>query len=260
MSPVGLDPAQRRPPLGIGRIAQEALAIAIAHVGTISVLVFVPILLFTLVEFLLGIGEYATDPTSFFENGTIVWNEIFVWMFTNTVGVTIYAFLVRYAYDVKIGNPAGMGRSVTAVFRVFVPLAICDFLTTLVALLALFALILPGLYLLALWCVLVPVIVVEETGFQCFNRSAFLTADYRWPCVGIVAVILALIIGVDFAASYPINSLLASDNSWGVAAGIVVDALETCVSTTVSAVLFTLIYLRLRDIKEGTAWLADVFD
>lgn len=255
-------PQGQHPPLGIGRIVREALSFTAGNLSLVSVLVFVPLLVLALVEFLLGIGNYAPSeaPAGLFENGTFVWRNIVAWAFTNTFGVTVYAFLVRYVYDYKTGNPASVTRSVVAAFAVFVPLAACDFLATLVAFLGLMAFILPGLYLFALWCVLVPSIVIENSRFQGFNRSAALTRDYRWPCVAAVALLLLTQFSLIWAFDTWFGPMLTAGDSWSVAGYIVANAALNSLVITIAAVMFTLIYLRLRDIKEGTAWLADVFD
>ena len=262
MSPVGLDPRQQRLPLGIGPILKETISILRGNVSTISVLVFVPVLLLVLIEFLLAIGDYAPDSetASLFENGSFLWKNILTWMFTNTFGVTVYACLVKYVHDLKLGHPASLTRSLAAALQVFVPLAICDFLATLVAFLGLMAFILPGLYLFALWSAVIPSIVLEGSGFQSFNRSAGLTRGYRWAIVAVLAVLLVAQWGFKVGIDQQFSHLLTSDSSLNVAAYLLIDAVESCFFIALAATFFTLVYLRLRDIKEGTAWLADVFD
>ena len=94
-----------------------------------------------------------------------------------------------------------------------VPLAICDFLATLAILLGLAILVIPGLYLMGLWCVLVPSIIVEGSGFQCFRRSTFLTRDYRWACVAIVTVMFVLDLTVTLGITSLWEHLLLSNIS-----------------------------------------------
>ena len=262
MNQAGLDPRQNRLPLGIGKVFAETLSIVRHNISTISVLVFVPILLLVLIEFLMGMGGYTpeTEAASLFENGSFLWKNIVSWMFTNSFGVTVYACLVKFVYDTKLGRPAGLANSVSAALQVFIPLAVCDFIATLLALLGMMAFVLPGLYLFALWSVVIPSVVLEEAGFHSFARSASLTSGYRWVIVVAVAILLALQWGLGLAIDQQFGDLMTSDSSLNVAAYLLIDAAVTSFFIALGATFFTLIYLRLREIKEGTAWLAGVVD
>src|SRR3546814_15392056 len=51
---------------------------------------------------------------------------------------------------------------------------------------------LPGLWLLAVFAVVVPAIVVEGAGFGGLGRSIGLTKGFRWPILGAMTVIVML--------------------------------------------------------------------
>jgi hypothetical protein len=74
-------------------------------------------------------------------------------------------------------------------------------------------LIVPGLYLLTIWAVIVPVIVLERVGvFDSFGRSQQLVKGYGWPvlgvlvCLFIIQIVVSLIVNAIF---YGILSNLA---------------------------------------------------
>lgn len=63
----------------------------------------------------------------------------------------------------------------------------------------LIAFIAPGLYLLTIWAVIVPVIVLERAGvFESFGRSRELVKGYGWPVLGILVClfVIQLVLGL----------------------------------------------------------------
>jgi hypothetical protein len=106
-----------------------------------------------------------------------------------------------------------------------------------------------------------PAIVIENAGFGSFGRSAQLTKEYRWPCLG------ALIV-VGICAYIPIL-IIAMLFGFGAAAGgftlgiffVIVNTVATVIYMAALGICVALIYARLREIKEGTSveQLAEVF-
>jgi hypothetical protein len=120
-------------------------------------------------------------------------------------------------------------------------------------------LVVPGLILVTMWAVVVPVTVVERPAFLgAFSRSAALTRGSRWAIFGllVIVVIISSIIGgvagaigaVALSATSPLFYLVLA----------VVNALSVLVGAVGGAAL----YVELRAVKEGVEpeTLARVFD
>jgi len=68
-------------------------------------------------------------------------------------------------------------------------------------------LIIPGLFLLTIWAVLAPVIVVERTGvFQAFERSRQLVKGHGWQVFGVIVVLFL----IGFAATAVVQAILVA--------------------------------------------------
>jgi len=104
--------------------------------------------------------------------------------------------------------------------------------------------IIPGIFLMLMWAVAIPSMVVEDLGvFDSMSRSSDLTKDNRMRILGVILVILAAyivlaIIGALLVAAVPILGILAL---------IVVGILVYPYISIIAAVL----YFRLRELKEG---------
>ena len=112
-------------------------------------------------------------------------------------------------------------------------------------------LIVPGLYLLTIWCLIVPVIVLEGAGVgAAFTRSRELVRGNGWNVFGVIVLVLLLLIGV------------------GIVLGIILAALPNSVQQFVSgiisgtltapyiALVLTLSYFRLRQAPAGPGGVA----
>jgi len=125
---------------------------------------------------------------------------------------------------------------------------ICPTVANLFAVLAGLVGILPGLWLSAVWWVIVPVALFEASGFGSFGRSAVLTKGYRWPIIGLFLLLLTCtaipLVPVVIYVGYPETTLLR------VAWYILMSGLIGCAGGLIS-VSAALTYARLREIKEG---------
>ena len=102
-------------------------------------------------------------------------------------------------------------------------------------------LLVPGLFLLTIWCLIVPVIVLERVGVgAAFGRSRALVRGYGWPVFGTIVAVFALLIVVSLVIALILSSLP--------------DALARFISSIVSgtliapftALVLTMGYFRLR--------------
>ena len=118
-------------------------------------------------------------------------------------------------------------------------------------------LVIPGLIAATMYWVAVPAAVVEQTNVsRSLARSAELTAGYRWPVFGII-VIFTVVQSVlerliDSVRGFEQHFLLILALTWLVSASI----------TAFGAVVSTVSYYRLRQVKEGIGIdeIAEVFD
>jgi hypothetical protein len=109
-------------------------------------------------------------------------------------------------------------------------------------------LIVPGLFLMTIWCLIVPVIVLEgSSAGESFGRSRELVRGYGWNVFGVIVLAILLLIGFGIVLSIILTPLA--------------DWLQSAVSNIVSGTLtapfialtLTLLYYRLRQVKSAEA-------
>ncbi len=244
MSTVYPDRERERPPLGIGWILRETVSMITGNISQIVLLCLLPLIALNVLQFLSATGNYA--PKS--EDMSIP--EFLAFIIEDSAYAVIFALLVKVFHDIKSNMPTSFGSRISSVFGVFVPLIICNLAATAATLIGLIAFIVPGLYLMALWSLLIPSIVIEEAGFQGFRRSANLTKHYRWLLVLLAAVFLVFDITIEFGGSSLFEHLLSTADPLDSATFILINAFKTFIPITFASALFTLIFIRLRDIKE----------
>lgn len=247
--------------LGVGNIIGDTFSLFVGRIKDIFILTFLPTLLIVVVQYLLTPSVDLENSQAFDPDQASVWGPLLSGLIS-MVGVSlITALIVRLAYDAKIGNPMRPGAYFSSALAVIVPLVICTLIVSFAMGIAAIALIIPGLWVYAVWCVVVPAIVIENAGFGSFGRSAQLTKEYRWPCLGAI-----LVVGI--CAYIPVLLILIffgfGMTSSGIASGAVLILIHTLATTVYLAMIgicVALIYARLREIKEGTSveQLADVF-
>jgi hypothetical protein len=96
-----------------------------------------------------------------------------------------------------------LGSLFKSVAPVLVPLIIAGLLAGLGAAVGLLLLIAPGLFLLTIWAVIAPVIVIERTGaVEAFGRSRQLVRGHGWQVFGVIVTIflVQLVLGLVLGA------------------------------------------------------------
>jgi hypothetical protein len=104
-------------------------------------------------------------------------------------------------------------------------------------------LIVPGLFLITIWAVIVPVIVIERSGvMDAFGRSRALVRGNGWQVFGVIVVLLLL----QLVATEVVNAIVggASDDSF--AAYAIADLVVRVLVVPLSAIAATVMYLELR--------------
>src|SRR3954452_5211700 len=104
-------------------------------------------------------------------------------------------------------------------------------------------LIAPGLYLLTIWCLIVPVIVLEGAGIgAAFGRSHELVRGNGWNVLGVIILVILLLLGVNIVLALILVAL--PDGVQQFVSGIVSGTL----TAPYSALVLTLGYFRLRQV------------
>lgn len=162
------------------------------------------------------------------------------------------------------GRRPTLADCLTGGLRHFLPVLAISLLLGLAVVFGLLFLIVPGVVMLLIWAVVVPVQVVENRGvFAAFGRSADLTRHNRLSilALGVVWLIVAMVIGA------VIGGLAVATAAGGAVRGVlvtqlVVSPLSNALSAVISSTGIATLYVELRRAKEGAAPedLAAIFD
>jgi len=252
-------------PLGVGNIVSESFSILFRNFFKVMILAFVPTLIGLIISgVLIGWGMtigYSSPQalTGFsgvrFTISTVAQIAVY--------GITI-ALLVQLAYDAKLNRPLSIGRYFSPAIRAAFPILVLMTVASLLVGLAMIALVIPGLWVYAVFSVLVPAVVIDRAGFGALSRSANLTKEYRWPVLGAIILVGICTVLLNFVAMF-LAGIVAPILGGGII-GIFVSAILLAalngVAYGLSGISVALIYARLRAIKEGVSVddLASVFE
>ncbi|MEM7597382.1 MAG: hypothetical protein AAF382_06760 [Pseudomonadota bacterium] len=251
--------------LGVGALISESFSILFGNIPTVIMIGFVPMFISAMIGGLLnGWGTLlGTTPPDFTSMGSIVMFIISMVLQFGIYGIMI-ALLVQMAYDVKLGRKPNISRYFGPAMNALVPLLLVSIVTTILIGIGFAALIVPGLWLYAVFSVVVPAIVIESAGFGALGRSSALTKDFRWPIVGllVVIVICMVIIGAIFGAGLGLIIYALGDGFVGIVFMVLLVSVINGFTYSLSGISVSLIYARLREIKEGVGvdQLASVFE
>lgn len=159
----------------------------------------------------------------------------------------LQASLVKAVQDVRDGRAdLSLSETVSAVTPYLWSVAGASILAGIGIAIGLFLLIVPGLYLITIWAVIVPAIVIERSGvLASFGRSRDLVRGYGWQVFGTLAVAFVILIVVGIVLGLIFLALPV----------VVRTGLSTVVSGTLIApyiaLVVTLIYYRLTGVRGG---------
>jgi hypothetical protein len=180
----------------------------------------------------------------------LTWFGALLGFFISLVAVFwLQAALVKAVEDVRDGRA---DLSLQETFEAAKPrlgsVIVAGLLAGLGIIIGLVLLIVPGLFLMTIWAVIVPVIVLEgKSAGESFSRSRELVRGYGWGVFGVIVLTILLLIGFEIVLSLILSPLA--------------DWLRSFVSNIISgtltapfiAVVLTLLYFRLKGAKEGPA-------
>jgi len=173
-----------------------------------------------------------------FDSGALV-------IVASLIGLIAHTFyqgvVVRLVDDVRDGT---LDSSVGGLFSSVVPVLGSLLLVSIVAGIALtigfVLLIVPGLFLMTIWAVVAPVVVLEQRGFGSFGRSQELVKGNGWGVFAVIVIVFLLTIVVGIVAG-----------AIGAAGGDVLRAVVSFVATVavapLAALTVSVLYFQLRD-------------
>ncbi|HLX50297.1 MAG TPA: hypothetical protein VKS82_18375 [Streptosporangiaceae bacterium] len=123
-------------------------------------------------------------------------------------GFLVQAALVKAVQDVRDGRAdLSPGETVSAAMPSIWPVAGASILAGIAIAVGLFLLLVPGLFLITIWAVIIPVIVIERSGaLASFARSQAIVRGHGWHVFGtlvlvwIIELLVGLILQLIFAA------------------------------------------------------------
>jgi len=161
----------------------------------------------------------------------------------------VQAALVKAAQDIRDGRAdLTVGQTISAASQVIWPVAGASILAGIAIVIGLFLLIVPGLYLITIWAVIVPCIVIERTRvFSSFGRSQGLVKGNGWNVFGILIITFLILFAVQLVLALILSSLPTelSNAISTVVAGALISPFQALVVTT--------IYFRLVGVESGVA-------
>jgi hypothetical protein len=161
----------------------------------------------------------------------------------------LQAALVKAVEDIRDGR-ADLSLSETfESARPHLPaVLVAGILAALGIIIGLILLIVPGLFLLTIWAVIIPVIVLEnKSAGESFSRSRELVRGYGWGVFGVIVLTILLLIGFQIVLSLILSPLA----DW--LRGFISNIVSGTLTAPFIAVVLTLLYFRLRAAAEHVA-------
>lgn len=224
-----------KPRLGVGDVLSETFNIYGAQAGVLLPIAF---WLYLAVAIVTGIASGSVALL------------LLALVISLLAGVLYQGVVVSLVRDVQDGRrDYSMGELVGQATPFLGPLLGAGILAALGILVGLALLIVPGLFLLTIWAVIAPVIVIEKRpAMESFGRSRELVRGFGWPVLGslVVAFLIVFIVG-------GILSSFALAISDGVILQIVFSALASTVTAPITALVAAVLYYRLLDLHGGPA-------
>jgi len=213
------DPELRR--IDPGRILREVFSI---YRGQASVLLPVAIVLFG-IDALIG---YALGDDAL----AIISSVVSIVISTFYQGMVVQ--LVRDVIDGRRDNSIGdLLRSVSPVVLMLIGISLLAGIATVIGFIAL---VVPGLWLMTIWAVVAPVVVVERPkGLDAFGRSRALVRGHGWQVFGVIVIVIVLLLVVAIVTGILIGSV---GDGGGAIAGWVLSVIAAPVSALAAAVLY----------------------
>ena len=185
----------------------------------------------------------------FLISGIMAWLLGWVGALIGFVASLFYqGMVVELVRDVQDGRrDATIGELFSKVAPVVLPLLAVSILATIGIAIGFVLIIIPGLFLMTIWSVAIPVVVIERPGvFSSFGRSRALVKGFGWQVFGVIVVVIIIAIVISI-----IVAIVASGMSDGARA--VLQFVLNIVTAPLQALLVSVLYFGLRRAHGETA-------
>ncbi|HVG93810.1 MAG TPA: hypothetical protein VND21_05150 [Planctomycetota bacterium] len=232
--------------LEVGDVIGKAFEVWLKNLiafAVITLIVYSPVILLTVLN-------QGSDPASAQKM------QLFTSIVQMALGSVAAGALTYGVLQALRGKPISIGECISTGFGRLLPVLGVSLLVGVCVGVGLVLLVVPGLILMCMLAVAVPVAVVEKPGVMAsLSRSSELTKGFKWTIffVFLALILLGMLISLVLAIPFAMMGTL----------GIVIaTSLSLVISGALQAALPAVIYQRLRDIKEGASVedLAKVFD
>ncbi|MFS2316698.1 hypothetical protein RMQ97_02060 [Maricaulis sp. D1M11] len=251
--------------LGVGAILSETFGLF----GRNFVFFFSLGALPSIVWGMINIGVERAQRSAIIETdafpSTLVYTSFVIGLVALIGYLVLQGVMARSAIALKTGNGTQLSQAVMSSLSGLFPIMILGLAAGVMIVLGFLALIIPALYVAAMVSVFVPAIVFEKRGFGALGRSFELTRGYRWAIAGVMIVInligtvisgvlgaiVALVVVGGVYGNDP-TTLVMQDVVLGhQLLGVGIEALINGITLPLSMISTALIFVRLREIKEG---------
>ncbi|WP_420346676.1 hypothetical protein [Pelagibius sp.] len=241
--------------ISIGAVVKRSFAIFFANLvpfGILALILHLPGLLYNLATIDEAMG--GLEPT--FSTGQIIVSLLSLVLGYLLIGALVYGTVAQLR-----GQPAGMGLIISKGLSMVLPVIVIAIAVSIITAIGFVLFIVPGVFLVVVYAVVVPAYVVERPGIVgAFKRSWELTKGNRWRVLGILVIFVVILLVVGALVGGVAGVTIAFGGGFSLLALVnyVVGALSAAVMSVGAAVL----YHDLRIAKEGvsTDQIAAVFD
>jgi hypothetical protein len=158
----------------------------------------------------------------------------------------LQATLVKAVQDVRDGHAdLSIRQTVNEALPFIGPVALASILAAIAITIGLLLIIAPGLFLITIWAVIVPVIIIERSGAMAsFGRSRQLVRGHGWPVFGTLVLVYIIMLVVNIVLGVIFSGLPS----------VLGDGLSSVISGTLIspflALVVTLVYYRLLGVSQ----------
>jgi hypothetical protein len=228
--------------LGVLGLIGRSFRLFAANLGFLFPLAFVPALALSAVTYLAVDGGGA-DAGPQAVGGTA---GLVVLLLNLMVGFVVTGVMCLARIDAALGKRHTVGEYLGQTMRHLGPIVVLGTLLSVATALGTFLVLLPGLYVAARFLPWAPAIVFENEGWGGLGRAQALTEGHRWPLVGGLLLLGVLVIGL-LVVSGPILFTAAGAG----VLSVLIEAVLTGLYYALIAVFSAVVYLRLREIRDG---------
>ncbi|HTO63381.1 MAG TPA: hypothetical protein VMM15_19230 [Bradyrhizobium sp.] len=238
-------------PLRVGDVLSKAFSVFGNRLVSFLLLALVPLIPLLAVGFSTPAGSQLLGLTA---QRVVTWGGL-SGALAFVLGLVAQAMILYGAFQEMAGRSFSVAQSFGVGLARLLPLCCVAFLSALFTGVAFLLLFVPGVIVLCMLYVAIPVCVIERPGiFASLDRSATLTKGSRWQIFGLL-VLTSIVSGI---AQFVLEKVLGVATIWGT----LFNFGWQVVATSFNAVLVAVVYRELRMTKEGMDIdnLANVFD